>query len=167
MDVAALRNRLRNRRRRHLVATMGTTATGSVDPLHEILALRDGTASASTPTPRMAATLRWRKQSRRPAAAPLPRSPKSIPSSSTHTSTDCSLMAAAASSSAIPSSAAFTSTIPPTPTSPPPTSIWAKSASNARDRELRPQLSGPPNGCFHSSPRESSPKAWSAAIKPP
>jgi tyrosine decarboxylase/aspartate 1-decarboxylase len=41
MDVAALASRLRNGDVGTVVVTLGATATGAVDPLHEVLALRD------------------------------------------------------------------------------------------------------------------------------
>ena len=111
----------------------GTTATGSVDPLPEILALRErhgfrlhadaayggyfGLAdNLGAGGPR----------------APSTGSARPTRSSSIRTSTACSPTAAAACSSATRPSAASTSTTRPTPTSARPSSTSARSASSAR-----------------------------------
>ena len=142
---------------------IGTTATGSVDPLPEILdaARRYGfrlhADAAYGGYFGLADNLGRRR------GAPSTGSARPTRSSSIRTSTACSPTAAAACSSATRRSAGSTSTTRPTPTSARPSCTWARSAWSARGRGRPRWRSGRRCGCCRSCAAASSPRRLDAS----
>ena len=142
LDLDALESRLQQGDVGTVVATLGTTALGAVDPLPEILTLRDRYGFRIHADAAYGGYFTLAKNLDADAADSFAALPLSIPSLLIPTNTAFSPTAADAYCFAIPRSAAFTSTIPPIPTSPRTNCILAKSASNVRVPALPPWPSG-------------------------
>ena len=169
MDLNALEKRLAAKNDvGTVVVTMGTTATGSVDPLPEIL---DPPRSLQFPHPRRR-RLRRLLHARAKSSAPRRRRLRKNHRSRLHRHRPAQTRPATLRLRLRPLprsrlSAASTNTIRPTPTSAPPNSTSAKSASNARAPAPPPPRSGPLKNYCHSSKAANSHKAWNRAGKPP
>ena len=160
MDVKALTSRVARGDVGTVVATMGTTATGSVDPLPEILALREKHGFRIHADAAYGGYFAWRRiwGSRRRGV--LPESEKRIPSLSILTSMGCSLTAAAVFCFATRPRDAFTSTILLTPISARRSCIWARSAWSVPGREPQRRRCGRRKSYCHWSAAGSSPADW-------
>ena len=166
MDTQALAERLAGGDIGCVVATLGTTGTGSVDPLPEILRLR---AQHGFRLHVDAAYGGYFTLAGNLTRKPVPRTTRSArptPLSLIPTSMACNLTGAGACCFAIRVWGRCTNMIPPTPTSPQRNCIWVKSAWNVRARELRPWRCGPPKNCCPSCAGVSSPPGWRPAGKP-
>ena len=143
MDLHALEARLEGGGVGTIVATLGTTSLGALDPVDEIVPMARRYEARVQWTRRTAGSTRFSRPQIRPSTrGRFMRYLTWTRSWSTHTSTDSNHMGVARSSTRTPQWAAFSPTTPRTPISPRVSCTWARSASSAHARRSRCGLVG-------------------------